>query len=55
MLKFWGMRSTPLLTSLSGPLWPGVEAPDRVLSMGQMEMLEIQTECKQMTYAELDC
>ena len=26
MLEFWGMRSTPLLPSLPGPLWPGVVA-----------------------------
>ena len=31
------MRGTPLLPSLSGPLWPGVVTPDRVLSMGQIE------------------
>ena len=34
MLELWGMQSTPLLPSLPGPLWPGVVAPDRVLSMG---------------------
>ena len=34
MLELWGMRSTPSLPSLPGPLWPGVVAPDRVLSMG---------------------
>ena len=34
MLKLWGMRSTPLLPSLPGPLWLGVVAPDRTLSMG---------------------
>ena len=28
MLVLWGMRSTYLLPSLSGPLWPGVVAPD---------------------------
>ena len=38
MLELWGMQSTPLLPSLLGPLWPGVEAPDRVLSMGQIEL-----------------
>ena len=26
--------STPSLPSLPGPLWPGVVAPDRALSMG---------------------
>ena len=34
VLELWGMRSTPLLPSLPGPLWPGVVAPDRALSMG---------------------
>ena len=34
MLGLWGMRSTPSLPSLSAPLWPGVVAPDRALSMG---------------------
>ena len=28
MLEFWGMRSIPSLSSLPGPLWPGVLAPD---------------------------
>ena len=39
------MWSTPSLPLLLGSLWPRVVAPDRVLSMGQME----QTVCKQMT------
>ena len=34
MLELWGMRSTPSLSSLPGPFWPGVVAPDRALSMG---------------------
>ena len=38
MLELWGMRSTPLLPSLPGPVWPGVVAPDKVLSMGQIEI-----------------
>ena len=38
MLELWGMRSTPLLPSFPGPLWFGVVAPDRVLSMGQTEL-----------------
>ena len=28
-LELWGMRSTPSLPSLPGPLWPGVVAPDK--------------------------
>ena len=38
MRKLWEMRSTPSLPSLTGPLWPGVVAPVRVLSMGQIEL-----------------
>ncbi len=38
MLEFWGMRVPLLLPLLPGPLWPKVEAPDRVLSMGQIEL-----------------
>ena len=38
MLELWGMRSTHLLPWLSGPLWPGIVAPYRVLSMGQIEI-----------------
>ena len=38
ILELWGMLSTPSLPSLPGPLWPGVEAPDTVLSMGQKEL-----------------
>ena len=38
MLELWGMQSTLSLPSLPGPLWPGVVAPDRVLSMGQIEL-----------------
>ena len=29
MLELWGMRSTPSLPSLPGPLWPGVVAPEK--------------------------
>ena len=32
-----GMWSAPSLPLLPGPLWLGVVAPDRVLSMGQIE------------------
>ena len=34
MPELWGMQSTPLLALLPSPLWPGVVASDRVLSMG---------------------
>ena len=48
-----GMRSTPSLPSPPGPLWPWVVAPERVLSMGQIEPFDIKTASKQMTYAKL--
>ena len=54
MLELWGMRSTPSLPSLPGSLWPGVVASDRVLFMGQIEMFNTYTVCKQMTYTELN-
>ena len=38
ILELWRMQSTPLLPSLPGPLWLGVVAPARVLSMGQIEL-----------------
>ena len=34
VLDLWGIQSTPSLPLLPGPLWPGVVAPDRALSMG---------------------
>ena len=43
------MQSTP------GPLWQGVVAPDRVLSMSQIELFVIQTVPKQMTITDLKC
>ena len=38
MLELWGMWSTSSLPSLPGPLSSGEVAPDRVLSMGQIEI-----------------
>ena len=37
MMELWEMQSNPSLPSLPGPLWPGVIAPDRSLSMDQIE------------------
>ena len=48
-LEIWGMWSTPLLPLLPSPLWPEVVAPDRVLSIGEIE----QNVCKQMTDVKL--
>ncbi len=38
MLELWGIRNTPSLPLLPGPLWPGVVAPDRIISMGKLEL-----------------
>ena len=38
MLELWGMWSTPSMPWLQGPVWPGVVALDRTLSMGQIEL-----------------
>ena len=38
MLELWRMWSTP---SLPGPLWSEAVAPDRVLSLGQIELFDI--------------
>ena len=38
MLELWGMGSTPSLQLLLGQLWPGVVAPNSVLSVGQIEL-----------------
>ena len=37
MLELWGMWSTPSLLALTGLFWSEVVAPDRVLSMAQIE------------------
>ena len=41
MQELWGIESTPLLPSLSVPLWTRLVAPDRVLSVGQIELFNI--------------
>ena len=38
LLELWGMHSTPSLPSLPGSLCLGMIAPDRVLSMSQIEL-----------------
>ena len=38
MLELWGIRITPSLPSLVGPLWAWVMTPDRILSIGQIEL-----------------
>ena len=41
ILELWLIQNTPLLQLFPDPLWPGMAAPDRVLSMGQMELFDI--------------
>ena len=55
MLELWGMQSTSFLPLFPGSLFPGLVAPDRVLSMGQTALFEIEvfldlTVCKQKLY-----
>ena len=38
MLELWGMRSTHSFPSILSPLWSGVVASDRILSMAQIEL-----------------
>ena len=55
VLEFWGMRSTPLLPLHLDPFSPRMVAPVKVLSKNQIELLDIKTESKQITYAKLNC
>ena len=41
VLDFWEKQSTHSLPLLPGPLGPGGRAPDRVLSMSQIEPFDI--------------
>ena len=41
MLELWGMQRTFSLLVLPGLLWPGVVAPDRVISVGRIERFDI--------------
>ena len=47
ILELWGMWSTSSLPSLPDPLWLGVVAADRILSMRQIEL--------NGTYVKLNC
>ena len=38
MLELWEMQSTPSLPLLPGPLWPRVVVPDKILSVGLIEL-----------------
>ena len=49
----WWTWSTPSLPSLTGPLWPGVATPDRVLFTGQIELnciLKLNWKCLKQNY-----
>ena len=41
MLEPWGKQSTPSLPSLREQLWPGGVTLDRILDMGQTELVDI--------------
>ena len=58
MLELWGMQSTSLMPSLTGPLWPGVVAPDKGPIYGlnrTKRWLEFFFAFKLRIYAELNC
>ena len=48
MVELWEMRSTLLLPSLLGPLWPGMVAPDKGPIYGL-------NRTKLCTYAKQNC
>ena len=37
-MELWGIHNNPLLPLLPGPLWLEVVGPDKVLSVGQIEL-----------------
>ena len=41
MLELCEMQNTPSLPSLPGPLSPRVIAPDRILSRGQIDLIDM--------------
>ena len=52
----FGQYRVPLYcSSLPGPLQPRMVDFEMVLSMGQIELFDIYTEFKQVTYAKLNC
>ena len=60
MLELRGMRSTPLLPSLPGPLWPGVVAPDKgpIYGLNRTKLSFLHNtdfSFKQHIYAKLNC
>ena len=60
MMELLGMRNTPSLPSLPGPLWPGVVAPDKGpiywLNRTKLSFLEFTVfALKLCICAKLDC
>ena len=55
VLEIWGMWSVPSLLLLLEPLWPWVVVSVGVPSMGQIELLNHLTVCKQITGVKLNC
>ena len=49
------MQRTPLLPSFQSPLWPVVVAPDRVLSMGQIELNYVPELIEMGLYRHFNC
>ena len=41
ILELWRIQSIPSLPLLLDSIWPGVVAPEGVLSIGQIELLDI--------------
>ena len=39
MQELWGIRSTPSLPLLPGPLWPGEVTSDRAISIAYIELI----------------
>ena len=52
MLVLRGLVSAPSLPLLPGQFWFGMGAPDRFLLIGQIELFDIETGRKLMTYAK---
>ena len=52
--ELWVIQCTSSLLSFLGWLCPCVVASDRALSLGQIELFDIQIENEQMTYSELN-
>ena len=41
MLELWEMWGAPSLSLFPGPLWPGVVALEKVISIDQIELFDI--------------